>query len=63
MVLGLTEASRDWREALVPHVEASGAGRKWMSEKITRNSENLNDDDRPPPPNEAFEGLWLTGNR
>lgn len=47
---GLSEASRDLREALVPEVEVGGAGREWMSENMTRKSEDLNDNVRQPPP-------------
>jgi hypothetical protein len=48
-VLRLSEASRDLREALIPDVEANGAGRESMSKKLTRKSEDLNDNGRQPP--------------
>jgi len=48
--LGLSgEVSRDWRETLVPDVEAGDAGRESMSKKMTRKSEDLNDNVRQPP--------------
>jgi len=48
-VFGSSEAPRDWQEALIPDVEADGAGRESMSEKMTKKLEDLNDNIRQPP--------------